>query len=101
MRKRRHESANGSPHDTHLCLCQKAGMEELVRTNDMVMISVIESLFKEAEIIYMVADQNMSVLEGSIGLLPRRIMVVDGDRNRAISLLRNAGLGEELRMDVR
>ncbi|MEO0636060.1 MAG: DUF2007 domain-containing protein [Pseudomonadota bacterium] len=76
-------------------------MEELVRTNDMVMISVIESLFKEAEIIYMVADQNMSVLEGSIGLLPRRIMVVDSDKNRAIALLRNAGLGEELRMDVR
>lgn len=76
-------------------------MEELVRTNDIVIISVIESLFKEAEIMYMVADQNMSILEGSIGLLPRRIMVVEADRNRAISLLRNAGLGEELRMDVR
>ncbi|MEM1365673.1 MAG: DUF2007 domain-containing protein [Pseudomonadota bacterium] len=76
-------------------------MEELVRTNDLVMISVIESLFKEAEIIYMVADQNMSVLEGSIGLLPRRILVVETHKNQAISLLRNAGLGEELRMDVR
>ena len=75
-------------------------MIEIVRTNDVVIISVIESLFKEAEIIYMVADQNMSVLEGSIGLLPRRVLVSSDHEAKAVSLLKNAGLGQELRKEV-
>ena len=50
-------------------------MIELVRTNDLVAISLMESLFREAEIAHLVLDQHMSVLEGSIGILPRRVMV--------------------------
>jgi hypothetical protein len=87
--------------DNHAIACETGAMIELVRTNDMVVISVIESLFNQAEIHYMVADQNMSVLEGSIGMLPKRILVIDDQEAQAVSLLRNAGLGEELRMDVR
>ena len=45
-----------------------AGMEELIRTNDPVVISFAESLLKEAEIGYFIADQNMSIAEGSIGV---------------------------------
>jgi len=50
-------------------------MEELLRTNDLVLISFVESLLREAGIDLWVADQNMSIIEGSLGVLPRRIMV--------------------------
>ena len=45
----------------------------------------------------MVLDQNMSVLEGSIGMLPRRILVDDTSEQEARQLLTDAGLGQELR----
>ncbi|MGB3391600.1 MAG: DUF2007 domain-containing protein, partial [Pseudaminobacter sp.] len=54
-------------------------MIELVRTNDAVVISFVESLLRDAGIQCLVADQNMSVLDGSIGVLPRRILVPDDD----------------------
>ncbi len=75
-------------------------MREIVRTNDAVLITAIEALLKAANIPHMVLDRNMSVLDGSIGMLPRRI-VVDGDHfARARRLLIDAGLGHELRPDV-
>ncbi len=54
-------------------------MEELLRTNDMVLISYIESMLNDAGILHHVMDINMSVIEGSLGVLPRRIMV-DADQ---------------------
>ena len=74
-------------------------MREIVRTNDIVLISAIEALFNGANIRHMVLDQNMSVLEGSLGLLPRRILVEDDNIARARRLLTDAGLGHELRPD--
>lgn len=75
-------------------------MREIVRTNDAVLITAIEALLKGAGIRHMVLDQNMSVLDGSIGMLPRRI-VVDADQEaRARRLLTDAGLGHELRPEV-
>ncbi len=74
-------------------------MREIVRTNDIVLISAIEALFNGANIRHMVLDQNMSVLEGSLGLLPRRILVEDENVARARRLLTDAGLGHELRPD--
>src|SRR5262249_19579905 len=50
-------------------------MRELVRTTDAVLISAIEALLNGARIKHLVVDQNMSVLEGSIGIFPRRILV--------------------------
>jgi glycosyltransferase involved in cell wall biosynthesis len=72
-------------------------MREIVRTNDPVLINAIEALFDGAHIAYLVLDQNMSVLEGSIGMLPRRIMVADEQETEARQLLTDAGLGGELR----
>jgi len=74
-------------------------MREIVRTNDIVLISAIEALFNGANIRHMVLDQNMSVLEGSLGLLPRRILVEDDNVARARRLLTDAGLAHELRPD--
>ena len=50
-------------------------MRELVRTNDMVLVSAFGALLDGAKIPHMVLDQNMSVLEGSLGILPRRVLV--------------------------
>jgi hypothetical protein len=71
-------------------------MIELLRTNDLVLISFIEAMFEEAGIGCLVADRHMSALEGSVGFLPRRILVVEEDRSRACRLLRDAGLADEL-----
>jgi hypothetical protein len=71
-------------------------MEEIVRTNNLVTISFIEALLKEAGITPFIADQNMSVIEGSLGILPRRVLVPDDQAEEARRILRDAGIGEEL-----
>jgi hypothetical protein len=76
-------------------------LRELVRTNDAVLITAIEALLNGADIAHMVVDQNMSVLEGSIGIFPRRILVGEDEIAAARQLLAEAGFGDELRPDVR
>jgi len=72
-------------------------MIELVRTNDAVIISFVESLMRDAGIVCFVADQNMSILEGSVGIIPRRILVHEDDNRAARQVLVDAGLAHELR----
>lgn len=71
-------------------------MQELLRTNDLVLVSFVEALLNEQEIGHMVLDTNMSILEGSIGILPRRVMVDADCHARATRLLSEAGLAGEL-----
>ena len=71
-------------------------MIELMRSNDPVLISFVGSLLKDAEIEHFIADEHMSILDGSIGALPKRVMI-DGERlDQARRLLRDADLGHEL-----
>ncbi len=72
-------------------------MEELIRTNDLVLISYVEALFREAGIAHLVLDTHMSVLEGSLGIIPRRILVSSDEIAQARRVLRDAGLEHELR----
>ena len=72
-------------------------MKELLRTNDIVLISAVEAMLKEEGIACFVADQHMSVLEGSAGFLQRRGLVRDDEIEDARAILRDAGLGKELR----
>ena len=74
-------------------------MHEIVRTNDPVLITAIEALLNGAGIRHLVLDRNMSVLEGSLGMLPRRVLVEDSSAARARRLFIDAGLGHELRPD--
>jgi hypothetical protein len=71
-----------------------------MRTNDFVLVSAVEALLDGADIPHLVFDQNMSVLEGSLGILPRRILVADEYWKSARHLLEDAGLGGELRPDA-
>jgi len=70
---------------------------ELIRTNDLVLISRIEALLAQANIPFVLADSYMSALEGSTGFLPRRLLVSEASAAHARELLREEGLGFELR----
>ena len=72
-------------------------MTELLRTNDLVLLSLIEALFTQGRIAYLVADQHMSVMEGSLGFLQRRVLVDQDQLAQARRLLREAGLEAELK----
>ncbi|HEY8442549.1 MAG TPA: DUF2007 domain-containing protein [Xanthobacteraceae bacterium] len=72
-------------------------MRELVRTNNVVLVCSLQALLDAAAIPYTVLDQNMSVLEGSIGILPRRLLVAEDDADDARRILEEAGFGSELR----
>jgi hypothetical protein len=75
-------------------------LREIVRTNDPVLVSAVQALLDAARIPHLVLDQNMSVLEGSIGILPRRVLVHESCVDDARQLLADAGLGRELLPDA-
>jgi hypothetical protein len=74
-----------------------AGVHELIRTNDAVLLSAVGALLDGAGIAYVVLDQNMSILEGSLGILPRRVLVRQEYARAARHILEDAGLAHELR----
>jgi len=66
-------------------------MKELLRTNDAVRLSFLQSLLKDSGIESLVLDPHTSLVEGSIGAIPRRLMVAQQDYRRAFSVLAAAG----------
>jgi hypothetical protein len=70
-------------------------MKELVRTNDITVIAYATALLEAEDIAVFQMDVHMSVLEGSIGLFPRRLMVADRDHFLASAILRENGIGPE------
>ncbi len=67
-------------------------MRELLRTNDPVLLSLAEAVLGEAGIGCFVADRNISIVEGSLGIFPRRVLVVDDDGPSARDELIAAGV---------
>jgi len=65
-------------------------MKELTRSNDVVFLSWARAFLADAGIETMVLDNYTSVIEGSIGAIPRRLMVADRDHERAKALLDEA-----------
>jgi hypothetical protein len=72
-------------------------MVELMRSNDPVLLSYVRALLQSEHIRYVGLDEHMSMMEGSISAIPRRVMVDDGDLVKARRLLTDAGLGDALR----
>ena len=67
-------------------------MKTLLKTNDLVLLNFAEVSLKDAGIAAVVFDDSMSVMDGSLCILPRRLMVSDDDEERARAILR-AGVG--------
>ena len=65
-------------------------MQELERTNDFVRLSWLQAVLAAAGIEVVVLDGHTSVMEGSIGAIPRRLMVRDEDERRARAVLKDA-----------
>ncbi len=64
-------------------------MEELLRTNDVTVIAYANAILAGSGIDVFELDINISVLEGSIGILPRRLMVRSDDLIKAQQLMRD------------
>lgn len=64
------------------------GMKELLRTNDMTVIAFAKALLQGEDIEVFELDVNMSILDGSLGILPRRLMVRHEDHFLATSVMR-------------
>lgn len=67
-------------------------MKELLRSTDPATIAFAKALLQGEEIPVFELDVNMSVLDGSIGILPRRLMVADEDLDAAVIVLRDNGI---------
>lgn len=68
-------------------------MRAVLKTNNPVLLNYAEVLLKDAGIAAVVFDAAASVMDGSMGMLPRRLMVEDEDYDAAHKLLIE-GLGE-------
>jgi Putative prokaryotic signal transducing protein len=70
-------------------------MKELFRSNDVVRLSWAQAQLGDAGIDSLVLDHHTSLVEGSIGAIPRRLMVAERDHVRARAVI--AAAEEELR----
>ncbi len=67
-------------------------MKELFSTNDITKFVYAETILNSNDIVSFTLDENISVLEGSIGILPRRLMVLENDYEQALELMEDFGL---------
>ncbi len=67
-------------------------MKELLRTTDPTVIPYATALLEGEGIAAFPMDVHMSVLEGSLGILPRRLMVLDRDLFLARAIMRDNGI---------
>ena len=67
-------------------------MQEVLRSNDPTVIAFASALLSGEDIEVFEMDVHMSVLEGSIGILPRRLLVARQDAFAARAVLRDNDL---------
>lgn len=71
-------------------------MKELLRTNDITLIAYTKHVLDQHDIAVFELDVNMSVLEGAIGILPRRMMVIDSEYDTACDILIEGGIEAQI-----
>jgi hypothetical protein len=64
-------------------------MKELLRTTDPTLMTFAQMLLRGEDIAWFEFDVNTSIIEGSIGILPRRLMVADADYFVATAVMRD------------
>jgi hypothetical protein len=65
-------------------------MREILKSNNPVVLSYATHVLEESGIAALVFDTHASIMDGSMAMVPRRLMVADDDFNRAEKLLRDA-----------
>lgn len=73
-----------------------ARLVEVARSNNPVLVSFVQALLKDEGIDSTVADQNMAVIEGTITVWRRRVLVHADDEERARRVIDEAELDAEL-----
>jgi hypothetical protein len=76
-------------------------MKLLMRTTNTVLIDYATALLRDRGLAPVGLDQHMSILEGSVGALPRRVMIEEGEERAARRVLEEAGLAHELEPEGR
>lgn len=71
-------------------------MKEILRTTNALDVTFATALLKGEGIRYFVLGENMAVMEGSIGIFPRRLMVAEEDAFLAAAVLRDNGIDSGL-----
>jgi len=66
-------------------------LRELVRSQDPVRLSFLTALLADAGIESLILDTHSSIMQGSLGILPQRLMVAEDDLEQAQHVLREAG----------
>lgn len=64
-------------------------MIELMRTNDITLVAFAKALLAAEGITCFELDVHMSVMEGSIGIMPRRLMIAERDVFQAHAILKD------------
>jgi len=67
-------------------------LKELFRSNDAVLLSFVQAILTDAGVVHQIADGYMSIMEGSLGVLPRRMLVVEDEWAQACRILKEANL---------
>ncbi|KAA5614779.1 putative signal transducing protein [Rhodovastum atsumiense] len=66
-------------------------MRVVIVSNDLVRLSFLGALLRDAGIESVLLDGHVSAVEGSIGAIPRRLAVAAEDEGAALRILRDAG----------
>ncbi|MDY0872719.1 putative signal transducing protein [Dongia rigui] len=66
-------------------------MRELLRSQDPVRLSFITALLADAGIDSLILDTHSSIMQGSLGILPQRLVVAEDDLEQARRVLTEAG----------
>jgi hypothetical protein len=70
--------------------CTETAMREILKSNNAVELNFAEVVLKDAGIASVVLDTHMSILDGSMVIIPRRLMVADADEASARTILEEA-----------
>ena len=65
-------------------------MREVLKSNNPVELNFAEAVLKDAGIPSIELDTHMSIMDGSMVIIPRRLMVEDEDEPRARAILKEA-----------
>ncbi|WP_119301418.1 putative signal transducing protein [Dongia deserti] len=66
-------------------------MKEIARSTDPVRLSFLSALLADGGITSVLFDTHASIVQGSLGVLPQRLMVADDEYNEAVAILKSAG----------